>query len=465
MILVLAGLAAGASLVRPPAAMPQPEPAAAPKPPAPAQEQAAKPGLPGNLERLIHESDRIVAVHSTKDMEGVKAFRVFKGPLTGPLDGDWQVKPPEENGRDARWVLFLRAEEDDRSGQPRLTGVTPEGWAVPYSDELAERIAAAVPLPAEWGAPQHGLRLGLRVRKPRVRVDEDVTVEVVLQNVGREEVTFDQHRYNFYDYWPSLEFEVTAPDGRRWTVERPEGEIKQADRPSVVTLKPGEAYIHTLRLNRWPVWRGGKDSRFNVAANLFADQGEYTVHCTWSPRGDKKELKQLTAAPVTVAVLADGLGAARLEDFRKNWKTFALYLTVCPQEDGKFDPKFELYHLALHVGDLPAEPPTLGPNGKPISARAKINAEQAVMLMTALAKRGFFDRARSHLASAEQRGKYADVSVGHGGTKSTTQLSATLPWDADLPRLLDALRACLRNSPAEQVLDRFRQPVAAAFPK
>jgi hypothetical protein len=38
-----------------------------------------------------------------------------------------------------------------------------------------------------------------------------------------------------------------------------------------------------------------------------------------------------------------------------------------------------------------------------------------------------------------------------------------VPWDADLPRLLDTLHDALGHGEAMRLLDRFRQPVKAAL--
>jgi hypothetical protein len=141
-----------------------------------------------------------------------------------------------------------------------------------------------------------------------------------------------------------------------------------------------------------------------------------------------------------------------------------LTLGIELDEKGKFDPKFELRSLNLYCGNYRFEPPAIGPNGKPIAANVKLTPEQAGKLLEVLAGVGFFERARSPLAPAkEPRGRFAVVDVSHSYTNPPTQLADDLPWDAALPRLLDALHAALGNDEAARLLDRFRRPVAAAL--
>jgi RNA polymerase sigma factor (sigma-70 family) len=428
-------------------------------------QQAVKAGLPGDLERRIDQADRIVAVEATKKDGWVEAFRVFKGPLAKPLEGDWEVKSPRWDGDgDGRWILFLRAVDDGRAW-PRLSPATPAGWAVPYSDELAERIAAAVPLPAQWSPGPVGLRVGLRVRRPNVRFGDEVVAEVVVQNAGDRDVWVPQQRYNIYDYWPALQFEVTAPGGRKWVLEKPVGKMTEADHPHSATLKPGQSYVHTVRLNLWPVRAAGKNDFPIAAANGFVDPGTYTVRCAWTFH-DKAAIERppVWSAPAQVEVLQDQLGANRLEVFRKHQHGFHLCLAISPRDDGRFDPNFELHCVDLFVGNVRFEPPAVGPNGKPVAAQVQVSADQAQKLLMALHRQGFFERARSHLAPPPALiGRGAGVDLSHSDTNPPLQLRATLAWDADLPRLLDALHAALGDGEAARVLDRLRGPVAAAL--
>ena len=57
-----------------------------------------------------------------------------------------------------------------------------------------------------------------------------------------------------------------------------------------------------------------------------------------------------------------------MADAEKNLDTFTLRISLAPKGEGKFDPKYSLYHVLLYVPNLRLEPPANGPDGKPIEA-------------------------------------------------------------------------------------------------
>jgi hypothetical protein len=137
-------------------------------------------------------------------------------------------------------------------------------------------------LPAAWGPEKEGLRLGLRLRNDTVRAESPVVIEVVIRNAGNDDRTIKQHRCNIYDYWPGTRFEVTAPDGSKWVISKPNGPVDEADSPKDITLKPGEVYIHAIRLDLWTAFRQDPKGEQGLA-NLFVTPGKYSVVCRHAP--------------------------------------------------------------------------------------------------------------------------------------------------------------------------------------
>ena len=104
------------------------------------------------------------------------------------------------------------------------------------------------------GRSEHdGLRLGLH---PRADASEP-TVEVVLQNVGRKDPRIEQFRGNYVDDWSNLTFDIMAPDSKKYHIHRIGPPQKDSDAPRDRILKPGERYIHVVRLNRWLIRPAG----------------------------------------------------------------------------------------------------------------------------------------------------------------------------------------------------------------
>src|SRR5207253_5895848 len=174
-----------------------------------------------------------------------------------------------------RWTLFLRSDEDG-IGVPKVTAARPNQWDIaemiadPARGRQAEFVRDAIPMPDEWGAQTGGLRFGLRLRRTRVKIGEEIVAEIVLKNVSQKNVAVKQWRYNIYDYWPSAGFEVRDPVGSLIRLVKPDGKISEDDAPSTLTLKPGELYIHAARLNRWPIDRTKEGGTLERAQNPYA---------------------------------------------------------------------------------------------------------------------------------------------------------------------------------------------------
>jgi hypothetical protein len=236
------------------------------------------------------EWERLVALSSKADLIAVAenlwqydrlcAKQVLKGSkvsFSNIQEIDGIEKPPTDKNK--QWILFLRIEQDHNL---LLSPLTPSGWFAPYSEELAQRVVAATPLPETWGEAKGRLRMGLRLRKSHFVLGEDIPVEIYIKNVGQKNITLYQHRYNNreYDYYPFTRFVVEFPDGRRIELYKPELIFSDMDSPSPRTLTPGETYIHTVDLNEWTDWRE-PPQKAGEKAELFMT-GTFKITCTYS---------------------------------------------------------------------------------------------------------------------------------------------------------------------------------------
>lgn len=250
---------------------------------------------PTALESLVAASDRIVV--ATTPWKGEHRGRIFLRPTRSikgrhradgggeevyPIKG---MAPPPADKTTQR-VFFLRSVEEGNS-VARLTPAATADWHQPYSDALIAKIRQAIPMPKSWSAPLRGLAMGLRLRGDSFKPGAEVPVEVFLKNVSNKPLDVMHHRYNIYDYWPHLQFEVTAPDGSRRGLAKPVGPMNEVDFPGGRTLQPGESYIHVVRLNLWPAYQpkqGDKALGFFAKGgkNIFVKPGKYTLRAVYS---------------------------------------------------------------------------------------------------------------------------------------------------------------------------------------
>jgi RNA polymerase sigma factor (sigma-70 family) len=245
-------------------------------------------------------ADRIWMVPSpTRGKPVPSPSGVLKGPPADAGRGglfDLRLLPGDDPN--AKWIVFL-VSEDDGERVPKVK-VWPYGpWSRPYTPELADAIRQAF-LPTEWGPDKDDVRLDLRLRETNPRIGEPVVAEVTIRNTGTKPRELQQLRYNIYDYWPQLGFEVSTPDGSKWVLQKPEGEIKEADAPTHITLKPGETYTHAVRLDRWPA--GGPKDR-KRPDNVFTMPGEYTIACRYAPTHPLNEANWAASLVSTAAKL------------------------------------------------------------------------------------------------------------------------------------------------------------------
>jgi hypothetical protein len=353
--------AAGSWAVRPAKAQPADPPAAAKS--APAKPVAAVPAEEAELRKRAGDADRIVVLESNgrAQQPGQKFVRMLKGP-EGPY-GDyaavwkWQLtRTVDEPPR--RWLLFLRADEDGVA-VPKLTAVRPGDWplADPYNT-LAEKVRDAIPMPA-WGLAVDGLRFGLRLRQARIKPGDEVVAEVFLRNASKQEISIDQHRFRISDYWPRTAFQVTAPDGTKHRLEKPVGALIRSDAPLKVTLKPGEFYVHAVRLNHWPVSQSFPPGR---TAGVFAKPGTYTIHGLYTPKDGEPAL---VSPPVQLVITEDKSVAAKPAG--KLWAAMSVNQPVF--REGHDTNLLQFSFTLVNDGDKSADPklpgyPRLIVNGK-----------------------------------------------------------------------------------------------------
>jgi RNA polymerase sigma factor (sigma-70 family) len=237
--------------------------------------------LDPTIRALALKADRIWVVPSpTKEAPVPAPEFVLKGSRLAPGKSVQDLERLPADDPTKKWIVFLLStEEGTRTPDIRVWQWT--RWRWPYDPRIARQIQAAL-LPTEWGNTDDGLRMGLRLRETQVVSGHSVVVEVVIQNVGTRERTLSQHRYNIYDYWPATTFTVRGPNGTSWELIKPVTYLKEFDLPLSRTLKPGESYIHAMRLNLWP----DKSKLNDTEVNRFTIPGEYSIEVTYSQSKD-----------------------------------------------------------------------------------------------------------------------------------------------------------------------------------
>jgi hypothetical protein len=224
--------------------------------------------------------------------------------------------------------LRLDGKVHARSGDPELDKALKQLVAnalapLKKMDEqtTSARVAPTTPtaLPTKWGPLMvlgfPGLQMGLSVRAPKIPAGSDVLVDIAIRNTSEKSVELPQHRFNNYDYYPRTEFTVTDDKGKRTLLAKPVGDIEDMDQPRLRAIAPAEVYIHTVRLNRWPV-ADHTDTR-----NPLTLPGVYTIECIYSHPPRSAYGWSLTAAPVKVTVMeskADKEGEAKTPATSKN---------------------------------------------------------------------------------------------------------------------------------------------------
>jgi hypothetical protein len=304
-----------------------------------------------DLAALAAAADRIVVATFKwqRGGFGIQPTRTLKGahnrwppdvqPLTIPVltDSPAEFKPKPDD----LYILFLKAEEDGVEA-PKLSPAVPRGWIRRATDKEIEAVVAALPKPVEAGQPKDGLALALRPTSTTFRTHEEVRLEVVLTNTSKDPLRVLQQRYNVYDYWPFLTFQITLPNGQKVTVATPEGEFTREDHVDNVTLKAGGSYAHAVRVNHWPVTQGKISEDLGLPPFAFAVPGSYKVQATYkAPIGFKNlppgvEIRdwpfwngELTSNTITVEVKSPFDEVRRVVDADKNPR---LYLIMTASE-------------------------------------------------------------------------------------------------------------------------------------
>ena len=265
------------------------------------------------LGELCSEADVILAAPGLKQRgTSLEPFLLLKGSsLYSGIWADHRVRGMVAFplGQKERWVVFLHAIEDGH-WPPAISLVTEEGWCLPYSEKMETQIRSAIPPPGQWSEEKNGLRTGLRVRNKAFASADDVVVEIYFQNVGEKDITLVEHLCHVYDYSLTTRFDVTTPEGKHWLLAKPVRGMDRTVLPGSRTLKPGEVYIHAMRLNYWRATRPEKPRE--IGKDFFAEPGTYTVQCTYEPRTltgaprvtEKQWSGKLTSKPVTVRIAA-----------------------------------------------------------------------------------------------------------------------------------------------------------------
>jgi RNA polymerase sigma factor (sigma-70 family) len=227
---------------------------------------------------MAHSADRIWVVPSpTREKPVPTASQVLKGPPIGsPEMFDLRLLPADDPKK--TWIAFLQVDED---GQPSPVVKLLPGpkWNIENTAGTADAIRLAIQ-PAFSETNQGGLQLGLRLRATKIDLGQPVAAEVTIRNVGKVAQTIEQHRLNIYDYWPNTTFTVKGPDGSTWILAKPAGSLDEFDRAHPMTLRPGESYTQSMRLDRWSPEMNAAE-RGGVPTNVFTAPGEYVIKCKY----------------------------------------------------------------------------------------------------------------------------------------------------------------------------------------
>jgi len=149
-------------------------------------------------------------------------------------------------------------------------------------------------------------------------------------------------------------------------------------------------------------------------------------------------------------------------DAEKNLDTFVIRLSLAPQGEGKFDPKYTLYHVLLYVPNLRLEPPANGPTGKPMEAHAKITKEQAKKIVEVLNRFDFFkeDAARNDPFQSKLQlialpnWPHAGITVRYQNGEDAVRKELMLAWLPSMLPPLDGMRQCV-DGDAAKALDQL----------
>src|SRR5262245_19512330 len=153
---------------------------------------------------------------------------------------------------------------------------------------------------------------------------------------------------------------------------------------------------------------------------------------------------------------------ANVADAAKNLDTFILRVSLAPAGEGKFDPKYTLYHVLLYVPNLRLEPPPNGPSGKPTEAHTRITKEQAKKLLGVLNEFGFFDDkvAKEKLGLMNARNwPHAGITVRFQGGEDSARKERLLTWLPSMLPPLDAIRGCV-DGDARKAMDQLLAQLA-----
>jgi RNA polymerase sigma factor (sigma-70 family) len=149
--------------------------------------------------------------------------------------------------------------------------------------------------------------------------------------------------------------------------------------------------------------------------------------------------------------------AATAIEAEKNLDTFVLRVSLAPAGEGKFDPKYTLYHVLLYVPNLRLEPPANGPSGKPVEAHARITKEQVKKIVAALNEFGFFTDAvaKEKLQLMNARNwPHVGITARYQGGEDAATRERLLAWLPTMLPPLDAIRASV-DGDAAKALDQL----------
>lgn len=169
-------------------------------------------------------------------------------------------KKPEEPKSD-----LSKPEDPDPNPAPNAPGGSRE----------PQGMLLALSKPEQWSEPVAGLQIALVPRPGRGKAIDDIVLEVFLRNAGPEDLLLYQHRYNIYDYYPYTTFEVTRPDGQKFTLTKPATLFDEWDYPNPINLPKDATWGVGFRVQDWGPREGKPEQPFSLP-------GKYEVRAIYT---------------------------------------------------------------------------------------------------------------------------------------------------------------------------------------
>ncbi len=232
--------------------------------PSPSQ-GAAKSPSDNELQHRVDASSRIFVVERKENGLIAPPLAYLKGPddpttaETYPaLQKDLLSRPATE----WTWIAFL---PDSKQNS-----------AIVATPELAERIRRMVSPPFHWTPIGDTWAFGIRRQSARVKIGKPIRLEIITRNTSDSLQNKLALSMSGAPYFPMTRFRVTAPDGKRYSLQSLTKPKSRRAFPMEIPLRPGEWVAEPVSLDQWQRVDEKPES-------IFQQPGEYRVTCFFDP--------------------------------------------------------------------------------------------------------------------------------------------------------------------------------------